>query len=253
MADDFYQRDVQAEYEEMDYDANEQFDDDDVDVGEAEVQMENTGYGGLDDDEEGGDDDSEELEEEGVSGAEGLASVAGFKALLAKARGESPSPGSEDAEANGGSASDTKETANGQGRAAAAKKKENDHISKILAATGKRPKTKDRRVRAADEAEPDEEEAAPAAPKDRSSFTDIVTHGPDGLRILSKEAVRREIWLNHGSMETKRLMKMFDVKKKSPPERRALFSEIIKDLCNLQQDPVKGNILVLKQHWAHMD
>ena len=43
MADDFYQRDVQAEYEELDYDANEQFDDDDVDVGETEMVQDGGG------------------------------------------------------------------------------------------------------------------------------------------------------------------------------------------------------------------
>ena len=135
MADDFYQRDVQAEYDEMDYDANELFDDDDVDVGEAEVQMENTGYGANDDDEDDDDDESEEMEEE-VTGAEGLASVAGFKALLAKARGEGPAPGTEDAAANGDAAADKsalgkRPSKQSNGRDSK-RQKQNDHISKIL-------------------------------------------------------------------------------------------------------------------------
>ena len=35
--EDFYQRDVAAEYEDLDFDACEQFDDDDVDLGQNEV------------------------------------------------------------------------------------------------------------------------------------------------------------------------------------------------------------------------
>ena len=52
MADDFYKRDVQAEYEELDYDANEQFDDDDVDVGETEVVVDESGFADDDDDDD---------------------------------------------------------------------------------------------------------------------------------------------------------------------------------------------------------
>merc|ERR1711935_1080794 len=57
MADDFYQRDVQAEYEELDYDANEQFDDDDVDVGETDVVIGESNFSAIDDDD---DDDLED-------------------------------------------------------------------------------------------------------------------------------------------------------------------------------------------------
>ena len=78
-----------AEYEELDYDANEQFDDDDVDVGETEVQGEDSGFAGTGD----GDDDDDSLSDpdgdgEGEAGPQGLANLAMFRVLLAKARGE---------------------------------------------------------------------------------------------------------------------------------------------------------------------
>ena len=259
MADDFYQRDVQAEYDEMDYDANEQFDDDDVDVGEADIQMENNGYGAADDDDEDDDDESEEVEEE-VTGAEGLASVAGFKALLAKARGDGPAPGAtEDAAANGDAVADKSGTGKRQapdlkGRNAK-KQKQNDHISKILAATGRKTKTNkhEEEDQSADQANPAvDEAAAPVVPAPMDPSVEVATVGPDGLRILTLEAVRKEIWLNHGKMGSKRLMKIFDVKKKSSAERRENFRKIVKELCTVEQDHVKGNMLVLKQHWSHM-
>ena len=117
--------------------------------------------------------------------------------------------------------------------------------------------------RAAPDARPENEEAAgavespAAAPLPPPAAASLDTSAEpqmdaDGLRILTLETVRKEIWLNHGSMETKRLMKVFDVKKKSSQERRDLFRKIVKDLCSVQHDPVKGNMLVLKQHWSHM-
>jgi hypothetical protein len=256
MADNFYQRDVQAEYEELDYDANEQFDDDDVDVGEADVQVETGGYGGLDDDDEDDEDELEGADEEAVAGVEGLASVAGFKLLLAKANGEVTIPqGGEEADANG-SAAPNGVTSTGQGRVVSRKDKDqNDHYSKILAATGRQRSNK------RGDAQPMEVESASdaaavaptSAPTPMDTSAELVNQrGPDGLRILTLEAVRREIWLNYGTMETKRLMKIFDVRKKSSPERRENFRKIIKDLCNIQQDPVKGNVMVLKQHWSRM-
>ena len=90
MEEGFYQRDVAAEYEALDYDANEQFEDDDVNVGEDEMMDDGGGYGGdfsgddnaidTDDEEAGSDDDL----------FRGMATSSGLKAMLAKARGESP-------------------------------------------------------------------------------------------------------------------------------------------------------------------
>ena len=264
MEDDFYRRDVQAEYEELDFDANEQFDDDDVDVGEKEVEGENAGFGGPDDDDDDEDESDSEAEEEEVSGAAGLATSSGFRKLLAKARGEGPAPGSEDApEANGGTA-DGKSDAQGKDNKKRKRKAENDHISKFLAATGKaRPADKgtDSRKRVktneAEENQPMEAEAsaaapAPSAPPPIDPSQDGFQLGPDGLRVLTLAAVRCELWLNGSSMPTKRLMKVFDIKKKSPPERKRKFMEIVNELCTDQMDPVHGKVKVLKQHWSHM-
>mmetsp|Transcript_4418 Transcript_4418/g.6852 ORF Transcript_4418/g.6852 Transcript_4418/m.6852 type:complete len:467 (-) Transcript_4418:157-1557(-) len=86
MADDFYQRDVQAEYEELDYDANEQFDDDDVDHGEGDVTMDGGFHEDFGDDDD--DDDEAAEEEEDEDKKAGLATIKGLRDMLAKARGE---------------------------------------------------------------------------------------------------------------------------------------------------------------------
>ena len=74
----------------------------------------------------------------------------------------------------------------------------------------------------------------------------------NGLRIVTLEAIRKEIWLNHGSIAMKRLMKLFDIKKKSSPERQNKFREVIKELCTMKTDPIGGRMLVLKQHYSNM-
>jgi hypothetical protein len=256
MADNFYQRDVQAEYEELDYDANEQFDDDDVDVGEADVQVETSGYGGFDDDDEDDEDEREDADEEAVAGVEGLASVAGFKLLLAKANGEVPTPaGGEEGDANGPTASNGV-SSNGQRRGAGGKEEtQNDHYSKIMAATGRQRSNKrgDGRPMDVESAGDAAAVASTSTPTPMDTSAELVNQrDADGLRVLTLEAVRREIWLHHGTMDLKRVMKIFDVRKKSSAERRESFKKIINDLCNIQKDPVKGNVLVLKQHWSHM-
>jgi hypothetical protein len=239
MADDFYRRDVQAEYEELDYDANEQFDDDDVDIGETEVAIDTGGYG-----EEDEEDDFEEfdLDQEVVAGAAGLASVAGFKAMLAKARGEvSAQPTAEEAAA---AAEKDKET--GGKRAASPnsapekqKEAEEDHMAKIMAAD-------ERSAQAATEraAQQKDRKAAAAASQ--------VQVDANGLRIVTLEALRREIWLHHGKIPMKRLMKIFEVKTKSSTDRQNKFREIVKELCTMNTDPIGGRVLVLKQHYSNM-
>lgn len=232
MADDFYTRDVKAEYDELDYDANEQFDDDDVDLGESEMAADTGGFGGDEDDED--ELDEEEDEETTVAGAEGLASAAGFKMMLAKARGELPQLVT---------AADLRsDAANSRGDKDAGVDAD-DHISKIMKAAEK----------AAAEAgqkkiqEPQSATSAPAAPAAASIQVD-----ENGFRIISLDAVRREIWLNHGQIPMKRLMKIFDIKKKSTADRQAKFREMVKELCTMVNDPVAGRMLVLKQHYSNM-
>lgn len=238
MTEDFYQRDVQAEYDELDYDANEQFDDDDVDLGESEVVHDTSGY--ADDDEEDEIDDLD-MEEEAVTGAEGLATVAGFKLMLAKARGELPLQPMEGTEAAAaGMENNADEMAKNAGDEP--KKDENDHIAKIMAAAEK-------------SAQAAKEKAAKqqnAAAKKATAAASAIQVDENGLRVVSLDAVRREIWLNHGSIPMKRLMKIFDIKKKHGAERQDKFRDVVKELCTMTSDPLGGRLLVLKQHYSNL-
>mmetsp|Transcript_9023 Transcript_9023/g.18134 ORF Transcript_9023/g.18134 Transcript_9023/m.18134 type:complete len:632 (-) Transcript_9023:49-1944(-) len=251
MADDFYSRDVEAEYKAMDFDANELFDDDSVDHGEKDVDEDNEGMVNLDDDDEDDDDESDEEEDAAVGGAAGLASAQGFKKLLEEAvRGKAPA----NEEAQPTSAADKGSAANGSGKKNIRKtENRNSHQSKLasILTGGRTAKT------AKEEAHPMEvdtpEAAAAAVPAPRPMDPAAVGNdiGPDGLRILTQDSVRREIWLNHGSIEAKRLMKIFGVKKKLA-ERKTKFNGIVRELCTIEQDAVKGTMLVLKPHWSHM-
>lgn len=248
MADDFYQRDVQAEYEELDYDANEQFDDDDVDVGETEVVVEGSGYADDEDDDEL---EEDELNGERPSGAEGLASVAGFRLLLAKARGEiTPEQAAEAAE---GAKLKEKQREEMELVYESKKRKRNegdDHLTKIMAAAEKSRQEAEKRKREAEE-NAQEAEQAPKKTKLDAESTDVQVD-ESGNRILTLLAVQKEIWLRHSKISMKRLMKIFGISKKSAPERRTKFREVIKELCTMEMDPVEGSLLVLKQHYRNM-
>lgn len=244
MADDFYQRDVKAEYEDLDYDANEQFDDDDVDLGESEVVVDpNSGFGEEQDDQEDNEDE-EELTDLNATGAEGLASVSGFRALLAKARGVSPdqegegddaAAGKKDDKEGGGSraASPKAGSPDGKGGEAQRKKSPTDSLAQVLTAA---------------------EKAAVAASQKKapSAKTTGVELDEKGERYVTLEGIRREIWLHHGAITTKRLMKIFNIKKKTSAERRDKFLDLVKELCIMKDDPVEGKVLVLKQHYSNM-
>jgi len=249
MADDFYQRDVQAEYEELDYDANEQFDDDDVDVGETEVKDEGSGSGAEDEEEE-------DLDEDDVgdrpSGAEGLASVAGFRLLLAKARGEITHEQATEA-AEGAAKLKEKQKEELDRRAEDSKKRkrneEDDHLAQIMAAAEKSREEADRKNKeAAAAAAADRPQAKQAKLEDSTG----VQVDENGQRVITLKAVQKEIWLRHGRTSMKRLLKIFDIKRKTSPERQSKFREIIKELCTMENDPVEGRMLVLKQHYSAM-
>lgn len=247
MADDFYQRDVQAEYEELDYDANEQFDDDDVDVGETEVVVEGSGFA---DDEDEEDLDDEETGEK-VTGAEGLASVAGFRLLLAKARGEiTPEQAAEAAE---GAKLKEKQKEELERRAEDSKKRkrndeENDHLAQIMAAAEKSREEAERKKKEAEAAQQQEQPATKQARLNEDSTG--VQVDENGQRVITLKAVQKEIWLRHGTIPMKRLMKIFDIKKKTSVERQSKFREVVKELCTMETDPMEGRMLVLKQHYS---
>jgi hypothetical protein len=237
MADDFYSRDVQAEYEELDYDANEQFDDDDVDLGETEVAVDTGGYGDEDDDD---DFDELDLDADVVAGAEGLASVAGFKLMLAKARGEvQPQPTAEEAAAAAEKDKETDGKRAASPNSAPEKEEKEDTMSKLINYAAKSKAAA-------------EEKAVIQKSMKADAAASQVQVDENGLRIINLASVRREIWLHHGSISTKRLMKIFEVKKKSGADRQKKFSEVVKELCTMKTDPIGGRMLVLKQHYSNM-
>ena len=228
MAEDFYQRDVKAEYEELDFDANDQFDDDDVDMAEAEVQVDGGGFG---DDE---DDDDEYDDEDDDEDTKGLASTAGLRAMLAKATGETK-PEAEP-ELKEGEKHDDGPSSRASSPDPEARGGEPAPLAKVMAAA-------ERSREAAAKKDGNKEKKA------KPTGVEIDEHGQ---RILSLEAVQREIWLHHGSIPTKQLMKIFNIKSRSAPERKLRFQELVKELCTIKNDPVQGRMLQLKQHYANL-
>ena len=243
MADDFYQRDVQAEYEELDYDANEQFDDDDVDVGETEVVDEGPGFAEEDEEDDVDDEDMGDK----PSGAEGLASLAGFRLLLAKARGEITSEQAN--EATEGARLKEKQKEEFERRADENKKRkrneEGDHLAQIMAAAEKSREEAERKKKEAESDQP----PAKQAKLDDATGVKVDEHGQ---RVITLKALQKEIWLRHGRISMKRLLKIFDIKKKTSADRQNKFREIVRELCIMEKDPVEGNMLVLKQHYSAM-
>jgi len=175
MQDDFYQRDVGAEYEDLDYDANELFDDDDVDVGETEEIEIDAGFIA---DVEGDlhvDEDDDEYDEEGIG--KGIATIAGLKALMAKkGAGEEQEGGQKPRDV------DTE----GRKRTAYGREDDEKDFATMPAA-------------ASDQSE-DEKVGEPVdTTKDEAHLLNVETDA-DGLKLISLKAVQKDIWLNHGEL-----------------------------------------------------
>ena len=238
MQDDFYQRDVQAEYEELDYDANEQFDDDDVDVGETEVTTDAGGYAEDDDEDEL---DDNEMDGEAPTGAEGLATIAGFRLLLAKARGEITQEQAAEQAAAAGDKNKREEDETKRHPMADKKKQDEpvDHLARIMAAAEKTFQA------AKQKSTPVQEEEKKRTP------TSVA--GPEldenGLPMVTCKSVWEPIWLNNGTITMKKLMQIFKISKKSK-DRQNKFRECVKELCTMETDPMGGRMLVLKQHYS---
>mmetsp|Transcript_54150 Transcript_54150/g.60547 ORF Transcript_54150/g.60547 Transcript_54150/m.60547 type:complete len:650 (-) Transcript_54150:56-2005(-) len=249
MADDFYKRDVRAEYEELDYDASEQFDDDDVDVGETDVHIGDSNYGGNDEEED--DDPEDDALGERPTGAEGLASLAGFRLMLAKARGEiTPEQLAELADKNKRQAEEEDKI-----QAESDRKKEDgdssgDHLAQIMEGAEKARLEAEKKMATASN---NGEDGGDNSGNDTSKFKKnktVVAVDENGQRLVTLEAVRHEIWLTRGKIPMKRLMKIFDVKKKSSQDRQTKFKEAVRELCTIETDPIGGRMLVLKQHYS---
>ena len=283
MSDDFYTRDVGAEYEEMDYDAAEQFDDDDVDVGETEMQNVGTDGYNEDEDDDDNDDDSEDMnddDDDAIGGAEGLASMAGYKALLAKARGEiqatastekvdesrasSPTTVNSNATSGAGALSSTatsiKNGDEGNMKRSASPKpdkgkssddmKPTDHLAKKMAAAEKAVQALKNKQKQPTNSSSVATASSNGAMNNATAATPQVDEY--GLRFITLDAVRKEIWLNHGSIPINRLIKIFNANKKHGEVRQNQLKEVIKELCTMTTDPIHGRVLVLKQHYSHM-
>lgn len=233
MEEGFYQRDVGAEYEALDYDANEQFDDDDVNLGEDEIQIEGGGF--ADDEEDSADDafDSDELSDGEDDIFKGIASASGLKAMIARARGESPTNVNSDGTVTDGQAGSQGDEAE-------------IGINKMLDAAKKTAEELEKK-KANPTAGSESSENKPAAAQEQPKASGI-EKDKDGKRLITMEAIRREIWLNNGAIKSKRLMRIFDVTAKNP-ERQAVFKSIVMELCTMKKD-ADGNKLVLKQHYA---
>jgi len=250
MADDFYQRDVQAEYEELDYDANEQFDDDDVDVGETDVVMGESNFSNIDEDDD--DDLEDDVHGERPTGAEGLASLAGFRLMLAKARGEiTPEQLAELADKN-------KRQAEEEDKILAEndKKKEDgdsssgNHLAQIMESAQKARLEAESKLTAGGSPTSNTDDGSGDNGAIKLPKKTMMEVDENGQRLVSLEAVRHEIWLARGKLPMKRLMKIFDVKKKSSQDRQTKFKEVVRELCTIEQDPIGGRMLVLKQHYS---
>lgn len=112
---------------------------------------------------------------------------------------------------------------------------EGDHLSKIWDAS---------------ENENDESEDAAAQGASAMVTEEDKKYDDNGQRIITLQQVRREIWLNHNRIPMKRLLKIFNINKKTTEDRREAFKEVIRELCNMEDDPLAGGkILVLKQHY----
>ena len=228
MAADFYDRDISAEYQDLDYDANEQFDDDDVNAGNEpeEAQSDDGGYADVEDQGEDDEDDDD---------GPGFGSSSSFRDFLRKK--ESPD--------DNHSGPPVRSTSNAQSSASMSRPSTLSALKKEdLAASsdgGGRSSDDDfggtnrtfKKSKIIEQGNNSEEERFDA----------------DGLRTLSLDAVRKEIWLNHGQIMFKALLKIFSINKKSTPERRSLFMEIVKELCTMKEDKSEGKVVVLKQHY----
>mmetsp|Transcript_16022 Transcript_16022/g.37126 ORF Transcript_16022/g.37126 Transcript_16022/m.37126 type:complete len:643 (+) Transcript_16022:147-2075(+) len=254
MADDFYQRDVKAEYEELDYDASEQFDDDDVDVGETDVVMGESNFSNIDEDDD--DDIEDDLHGERPTGAEGLASLAGFRLMLAKARGEiTPEQLAELADRNKRQAEEEDKILAENDKKTEGWDSNSDHLAKIMEAAEKARLEAESKLAASGVAAVNNDDGsgdsgANGVMKQPKNPQAIMEVDENGQRLVTLEAVRHEIWLTRGRIPMKRLMKIFDVKKKSSQDRQRKFKEVVRELCTIETDPIGGRMLVLKQHYS---
>ena len=228
MDDDFYQRDVAMEYEDLDYDVNEQFDDDDVDIGAEENEDMGGFTADIDDDDEEEDMDEEDEEEDVGSAILGQGIAPGKKLILSK----NGDMGSVDGSISKASGKDGQKDTALSDSGSITERSDNDQSFS--------PPVKKMKLNANTDKEGQGQPIASTVQLDEN-----------GDRILTFEAVRKEIWLHAGRILLMQLAKIYNINKKTSVERRSKFLAITKDLCN-PEDSIDGKMLVLKQHYAKL-
>ena len=233
IADDFYQKDVGAQFDNVDCDCEALFDNNDEYMGAGEQEDYDAGaFADVEDDDTDGDDEDDlEL---GSIAARSFATKTGMQAIFAKATGDnediqnkSPILGSDlKSQRKSGNLSSGSDRSDDEIETSSRKRKSPDTVSPMQASS-EPLRTSEQMVRA----------ASPA----------IRQVDENGLRIISKDTVRREIWLHNGSIPTTQLFKTFKAHGKKYKERAKLLSEILLELCTMD-----GEILTLKQHYAKM-
>jgi hypothetical protein len=125
-----------------------------------------------------------------------------------------------------------------------------DHLAKIMeAAERARMEAESKMASVSSNGEDGGDNSGNVASKSKKK-KNVVEVDENGQRLVTLEAVRHEIWLTRGKIPMKRLMKIFDVKKKSSADRQTKFKEAVRELCIIQTDPIGGRMLVLKQHYS---
>jgi len=333
MDTDFYKRDVGAEYDELDYDANELFDNDDVDMGAGEIFHNNdpdggegnTATDGVADGQDGllgNDDDDDFMSDDGGSDGEddrvarqvwkdvfrrdeiagGNANTSVSAAITASGLGSSGGSlsslnnnggGHHDAQQQkhnavvatlGGvdAVSDGERSIKSQNSSASKNRKiptSSSNITTNIDSSTNPSQQQQNETSTSDNRQsditgtqpPNVSSAAAASPSSSTATTttkgglsatltnkklvsspfdtSVIEVDANGDRLLSQTSVRREIWLHSGAMPFKKLKKIFKYKN-SDTKRKKQFQNILKELCTTRKDPVEGNMMVLKQHYA---
>lgn len=227
--DDFYQKDVGAQFEQVDCDLDALFDNNDEDMGAGyQDDIDQGGFADVEDDDSDVEDD-EDLDLGNLT-AKSFATKSGMEAYV-KASGDNTElqtnlptiPVDSKMQRKSGNLSSGSDRSEDEKESVSTKRKSPEPSS---------PSSVSNSV-----------SALPISQNVTSTSTAII----NGLRIISKDSVRTEIWLHGGSIKAKELFNKFKVGGKKQKERRKALMDICLELCTMD-----GDTLTLKQHYAKM-
>jgi hypothetical protein len=225
--DDFYQKDVGAQFDNVDCDVAALFDNNDEYMGTGvQDDYDLGGFADVEDDDSDADDE-DEIDLDAV-GKKSFATKTGMKELLAKASGEAVDTPHNIRPLDLRNHRKSGNLSSGSDRS----EDEKDMVS---------PKSKPPELTIAEK-----ETKGASLPSTALNAPNAMQVDENGLRIISKDAVRREIWLHNGSLITQQLFKKFKAGKKYP-DRKKVMLQICLELCT-----INGSVLSLKQHYAKM-